>query len=127
MKSTILKKKEIDFEELGYQTMVETGDKGSRKTSVASTFMRWPSNSTLELMRLSSAIEEKKGRRQSLCSHLYDRHVPVSDAKILGLAIAAGILAVMTVVAAAASLGATRWRFISLAPACPRVSSWASS
>jgi hypothetical protein len=105
MKSTILRKKEIDFEELGNQTMVETGDEAIAKDICGHHIHVLALVLNPRLMRLSSAIEEKQGRRQSLCSHLYDRHVPVSDAKILGLAIAAGILAVMTVVAAVASLG----------------------
>jgi hypothetical protein len=104
MKFTILKKKEIDFEELGYQTMAETGDEGVAKDICGLHIHALALELGPKLARLSSYIKEKRGRRESLCSHLYDRHVPVSDAKILSLAIAAGILAVMTVVAAAASL-----------------------
>ena len=105
MKLTILKKKKIDYEELGYQTMAETGDEGIAKEICGLHIHALALKLSPKLARLSSSIKEKRGRRESLCSHLYERHVPVSDAKILGLAIAASILAVMTIVAAVASLG----------------------
>jgi hypothetical protein len=105
MKYTMLKKKETDFEELGHRTMTETGDEDIAKEICRHHIHALALDLNPRLMRLTSAIAEKQVRRQSLCSHLYDRHVPVSDAKILGLAIAAGILALMMVVAAAASLG----------------------
>lgn len=54
-------------------------------------------------MRFSD-IEQKKGRRQSLWSHLYDRPIPASDAAILGLRITAGILAVLILISAVASV-----------------------
>jgi hypothetical protein len=101
----ILQKKKIDFEELGYQTMVETGDEVIAKDICGLHIQALALELSPRFARLSSSIKEKRGRCESLCSHLYERHVPVSDAKILGLAIAAGILAVMTIVAAAASLG----------------------
>jgi hypothetical protein len=105
MRSAILKKKKIDFEELGYQTMVETRDEVIAKDICGLHIHALALELNPQLLRLSSDIEQKKGRWQSLWSHLYDRHTPVSDAKILGLAIAAGILAVMVVVASVASVG----------------------
>src|ERR1039458_8177653 len=105
MRSTILKKKKIDFEELGYQTMVETGDEVIAKDICGLHIHALALELNPKLLRLSSDIEHKKGRRQSLWSHLYDRHVPVSDATILGLAIAAGILVGLILVASVASVG----------------------
>ena len=67
----------------------------------------WKSGSRIseELSHLSSAIQQSKARAHALFSHLYDRHEPVSDAKMLGLAITACILIVMILVAAVASGG----------------------
>jgi hypothetical protein len=105
MRSAILKKKKIDFEELGCKTMVETGNEEITKEICALHIHAFADELKPELSRLSSDIEQKKDRRRALWSHLYDRHVPVSDAKIMGLAIAASILAVMIVVASVASMG----------------------
>lgn len=104
MRSTILKKKEIDFEELGHQTMVETGDEAIATAICANDIQALALELRPQLLRLSSDIEQTKSRRQSLWSQLYDRHTPVSDAAILALRIAAGILAVLILVSAAASV-----------------------
>jgi len=111
MRPTVLKKKKIDFEELGHQTMVETGNEMIAKEICGLHIQAFADELKPELSRLSSDIEQKKGRRQSLWSHLYDRHAPVSDAKILGLAIAAGILALMIIVALVASVGSHAMTF----------------
>jgi hypothetical protein len=105
MTSTIPKTRRIDFEDLGYRTMVETGDEMITKDICGLHIHAFADELSPELSRLSSVIQQTKGRRQALWSHLYDRHVPVSDAAMLGLAIAAGILAVMIFVAAIASVG----------------------
>jgi hypothetical protein len=105
MTTTILKTQRIDFEGLGYQTMVETGDEAITKDICGLHIHAFAEELKPELSRLSSVIQQTKRRRQALWSHLYDRHEPVSDAKMLGLAIAAGILAVMIAVASVASVG----------------------
>jgi hypothetical protein len=105
MTSTIQKTRTTDFEELGYRTMVETGDELITKDICGLHIHAFADELKPEISRLSSAIQQTKGRRQALWSHLYDRHVPVSDAAMLGLAIAAFILAVMILVASVASVG----------------------
>jgi hypothetical protein len=105
MTSTILKTQRIDFEALGYQTMVETGDEMITKDICGLHIHAFADELKPELSRLSSVIQQTKGRRQALWSHLYDRHEPVSDAKMLGLAFATGILAAMIFVALVASVG----------------------
>ncbi len=105
MKSTILKKKKtIDFEELGYQTMLETGDERIATAICANEIQALALERNPQLLRLSSDIEQTKQRRHSLWLQLYDRHTPVSDAAILGLRITAGILAVLILVTAGASI-----------------------
>jgi hypothetical protein len=105
MTSTILKTQRTDFEELGHKTMVETGDEVITKDICGLHIHAFADELKPELSRLSSVIQQTKGRRQALWSHLYDRHAPVSDAAMLGLGIAAGILAVMILVASVASVG----------------------
>ena len=105
MTAMIQKTQRIDFEALGYKTMVETGDEMITKEICGLHIHAFADELKPELSRLSSVIQQTKGRRQALWSHLYDRHVPVSDAAMLGLTIAAGILAVMIVVASVASVG----------------------
>jgi hypothetical protein len=105
MRSTILKTHRTDFEELGYRTMVETGDEMITKDICGLHLHAFADELKPKLSRLSSTIQQTKVRRQALWSHLYDRHVPVSDAAMLGLTIVAGIFAVMIVVASIASVG----------------------
>jgi hypothetical protein len=105
MASTILKTQRIDFEALGHQTMVETGDQMITMEICANQIHALALTLKPKLLRLSSAIQQTKGKRQSLWSHLYDRPEPVSDAKMLGSAIAAGILSVTIFVALVASVG----------------------
>src|SRR5258706_15777937 len=104
MRSTILKKKKIDFEALGYNTMMETGDEMITRDICGLHIQAFADELKPELSRLSSLIQQTKWRWQALWSHLYDRHEPASDAKMLGLAITVGILAVLTVVASVASV-----------------------
>jgi hypothetical protein len=105
MASTIQKTQRIDFEALGYKTMVETGDEMITRGICGLHIHAFADELKPELARLSFAIQQTKGKRQALWSHLYDRHEPASDATMLGLGITAGILAVMIVAAALASVG----------------------
>src|SRR5277367_7190094 len=101
----IRKTERIDFEEFGYKTMVETGDQIATRDICGLHIQTFADELEPEFSRLSSAIRQMKGRQQALWSHLYDRHEPVSDAKMLGYVIRAGIRVVMILVAAIASVG----------------------
>jgi hypothetical protein len=105
MTSAILKTQRIDFEALGYKTMLETGNEAIAKDICGLHIHAFADELKPELARLSSAIQQAKNRGQSHWSHLYDRHEPVSDAAMLGCAITAGILAAMIFVASVASVG----------------------
>src|SRR6266851_5621790 len=105
MTSMIQKTQRIDFEALGYKTMVETGDQMIARDICGLHIHAFADELKPELAHLSSVIQQTKGRRQALWSNLYDRHAPVNDATMLGLAIATGILAVMILVASVASVG----------------------
>ena len=105
MASMIRKTQRIDFEALGYKTMVETGDQIATRDICGLHIHAFADELKPELSHLSSAIQRTKARGHALFSHLYDRHEPVSDAKMLGLAMTAGILVVMILVALVASVG----------------------
>ena len=105
MTSMTLKTQRVDFEALGYKTMVETGEELITREICGLYIHAFADELKPELSRLSSAIQQIKGKREALWSHLYDRQVPVSDAGMLGLVVEVGILAVMILVALVASVG----------------------
>jgi hypothetical protein len=105
MASMIRKTQRIDFEALGYRTMIETGDEIATREICGLHLHAFADELNPELSHLSSAIRQTKARGHALFSHLYDRHEPVSDAKMLGLAMTEGILAAMILVALVASVG----------------------
>jgi len=105
MTTMIQKTRRTDFEGLGYKTMVETGDEVITREVCGLHIHAFADEIKPELSRLSSVIHQTKGGWQALWSHLYDRHEPVSDAAMLGLAIEVGILAVIILVASVASVG----------------------
>lgn len=105
MISMIQKMIKTDFEGLGYQTMRETGDEMIAKQICALHIYAFADEVQPELARLSLLIQQTKDKRQALCSHLYDRDMPVSDTTMLGQEITLGILLVMISVALIASAG----------------------
>lgn len=105
MASMIRKTQRIDFEALGYRTMVETGDELATRDICGLHIHAFADELKPKLSHISAAIQQTKARGHALFSHLYDRHEPVSDARMLGLAITAGILVVMILVALVASVG----------------------
>ncbi len=105
MKPVIAKKPRFDFEELGYQTTLETGDEMVAKDICGLHIHAFADELKPEISQLASTIQQTKGRRQALWSHLYDRPIPVSDAAMLAQAVGVGILGIMMLVAAVASVG----------------------
>ena len=74
MTSTILNTQRTDFEELGYKTMMETGDDVITKDICGLHIHAFSDELKPELSRLSFIVQQTKGRRQALWAHLYDRH-----------------------------------------------------
>jgi hypothetical protein len=96
---------EPDFEELGYSTMIQTGDQSSAQDICGLKIRAHEDKLRPEMADVTTAIQQLKAQSQALCSHLYDRHVPVSAARILGKTIEADGLAIMISLAALASIG----------------------
>jgi len=101
----IAKRTEIDYEDLGYRTMLETGDQTHARNICGLHIHAHEDELRPEMSALTTAIQQVKSQRQALWSQLYDRHAPVSDAAMLGKTISADALAVMVVLAAIASIG----------------------
>jgi hypothetical protein len=104
MTPVIPKTQHTDFEALGYRTMVETGHELATRDICGLHLQAFADELQPEVSRISSAIQLVKGRQHALWSHLYDREEPVSDAAMLGVAVAAGLLGLMILVAVLASL-----------------------
>ena len=92
---------QIDFEELGYQTMLETRDDSRTKQICGFRLHEYETGLEPEIATGRSALEELKNRDLALQANLYDRPMPVNDAAMLvhsrrvriylWLAIAAGL------------------------------------
>lgn len=96
---------EQDFEELGYTTMIQTGDQSSAQDICGLKIRAYEDKLKPEMADVTTALQQLKAQSQALCSHLYDRHTPVSAARMLGKTIEADGLAVMILLAAVASIG----------------------
>ncbi len=96
--------KEIDFEELGFQTMLETGDEACAKEICALKLHEHEQSFRPRLSKLGSEIHQARNRAQALHHLLYDRPIPVNDAAMLVRSLGVGILWVLALLAGIASL-----------------------
>ncbi|MDE3073840.1 MAG: VWA domain-containing protein [Chloroflexota bacterium] len=100
---TILKKA-VDFEDLGFRTMMESRDQEAAERICALQLHAYADELGPEISRLATDIQRTKGRSEALCAHLYDRAVPVSDAAMLARGIGGAALLLSLAVACAASV-----------------------
>ncbi len=101
---TRLKEEVVDFEELGRKTVLETQDEAAARDICACHIQAFAHQLQPDIVELDSAIQRVKSFREALCSHLYDRPVPVSDARMLGMAVVSVALTFLLVVACVASV-----------------------
>jgi hypothetical protein len=97
-------KPSADFERLGYETMITV-----RNFEVVKEVCALKLHVYADLLRpliadLESAIAELNRRVAALCSFLYERDEPVSDAKMIAWGIAIGVLGLLTVLDAFGSV-----------------------
>lgn len=77
------RKEIIDFEEFGLHTVLETRDQASAERICGLELRAYANGLKPAISTLESGILRARNRRESLCAHLYDRPVPVNDARML--------------------------------------------
>jgi hypothetical protein len=105
------KKKPMDFEQLGFETMIKTRDFEAAKEICAAHLYAYDDELRPSITDLESGISERRTASAALCSHLYDRDQPVSDARMLSHRIRTAIVGLLTVLDA---LGSTSAHIITL-------------
>lgn len=104
MNRFLVKARPADFEEFGHQTMLECGDEARALRICGLHLQAYEDELQPELRRRDSEMVEIKNQASALHSHLYDRAVPVNDARMLSHALKTRILLFLTVLAAIACL-----------------------
>ena len=95
---------EKDFEEVGFESMMETDDEDRAKQVCALELHAYEHALRPQIAETSSRIQELKHRDAALHATLYDRPVPVSDAAMLVRLIGERNLLVLAILAGLASL-----------------------
>jgi hypothetical protein len=83
MNRYVTKTKVVDFEELGYETMLQSGNLEQARNICALHIHAYADEMQPELTSLQSGIRENKNHGAALHAHLYDRPIPVNDASML--------------------------------------------
>lgn len=84
MNKLLHRRERVDFEELGFQTMLQCGDDEERARDICGCRIhRYDRELQPEIGKLHTEIEEYRNRGTALHAHLYDRTVPVNDAAML--------------------------------------------
>lgn len=102
MKSILERRRIVDFESLGYDTMLQCRDQERATHICGLEIQSYALGLRPELMGVESRMEELRGRHTALHDHLYDRPVPVNDAAMLTHADRVRIVLALTVLAAIA-------------------------
>ena len=96
--------KEKDFEQIGFDTMLETGDENVAKQVCALELHAYEQALRPEIKETGSKIQELKHKDTALHAELYDRPIPVSAAAMLVHSVGERVLLVLAVLAGLASL-----------------------
>ena len=99
-----VKRKQIDFEKLGYKTMLETGDELAAQKICGLHLHSFADEIQPEISHLSSILIQARARGTALCSSLYDRAEPVSDMAMLARTVLVTTLTVILAVVCLASV-----------------------
>jgi hypothetical protein len=114
VKQFLVKLKTIDFEEFGFQTMVETRDQARTERICALHLHAYQDALQPELGDLRSGVSREENHALALHTQLYDRAIPVSDARMLSQSLRTRILLTLTGLACVASFAGntvTVWLF----------------
>ena len=102
MNQFVMKPKVVDYEELGYQTMLQCGDEERAKNICGLHIHAHADQLQPEVQTLRAEIEQNRNHGAALHSHLYDRAIPVNDASMLTQHLRSRILLVLLGLAAIA-------------------------
>ena len=95
---------EKDFEEFGYEKMIESGDETLAKHACTLELHAYEQALRPEIQKIGSEIQELRHKDTALHAELYDRPIPVSDAAMLVHSMGERVLLVLAVLAGLASL-----------------------
>lgn len=87
----------IDFEKLGYEVMSTLRNFEATKEVCALKIHAYAHELRSSITDLASRIAELGARVEALCSYLYERDEPVSDAQMLAWGIGIGVVGLLTV------------------------------
>jgi hypothetical protein len=104
MNQSLRKSRSIDFEEFGHRTMLECGDLERAMRICGSHLYAYEHELKPELAGVNSEIVSNEHRASALHAELYDRPIPVNDAKMLTQSLKCRIFVAFTVLAALACL-----------------------
>ena len=96
--------REKDFEQFGYEKMLESGDENLAKHACALELHAYEQGLRPEIKQIGSKIQELKHKDTALHTELYDRPIPVSDVAMLVHSMGERVLLVLAVLAGLASL-----------------------
>ncbi len=91
-------KRVVDFEELGFRTVLETREQQSAERICALQLHSYNEGLSTEIAKHETSIIRTKNQREALRTHLYDRPVPVLVRVASILVIAAAIALVAWIV-----------------------------
>jgi hypothetical protein len=94
--------KRIDFEEFGFQTLLNSDDEDRARNICGLHLHAYADQLQPMISSLMSEIAQRKHHGLALHAHLYDRPIPVNDAAMLTHSLASRILLVLTALAAIA-------------------------
>src|ERR1700723_3000611 len=95
---------EKDFEQLGFDRMLEAGDENLAKHACALELYAYEQALRPEIQETGSEIQELRHKDTALHAELYDRPIPVSDAAMLVHSMGERVLLFLAVLAGLASL-----------------------
>jgi hypothetical protein len=98
----LTKAKPVDFEEFGFQTMLDSENEDRARNICALHIHAYADSLQPELSRLNARIKQNKNHAAALHAWLYDRPIPVNDASMLSRSVQIRIARVLAALAAIA-------------------------
>ena len=114
MKNREVRRKHVDWEELGKRTMLESNTEAEAIEICGLHLLAYAEGFQEELSRLSAELEHERNHAQALHERLYNRAIPVNDAAMLTHSWKTAILLVISLGIAAAGFASNFFMFSQL-------------